>query len=360
MKSAFYDGTKLLSLQDKNGDRPEIIICESNRSAGKTTYFTRLAFNRFLSGRARKIGFLYRFNYELVNCAEKIFKDVSALFFPDKSLVSKARARGIYHDLYIGDTSKLENWNTDYKLCGYAMSINNADQIKKLSHLFSDIDLLIFDEFQSETGKYSANEVAKFISIHTSIARGRGEQVRFVPVIMISNPVSIVNPYYVELGISTRLTAETKYMRGDGFVLERIWNESAAVQQKGSAFNRAFAGNDYIKYAAESVYLNDNLAFVSSCDGFGFSRYVCTIKYSGKEYAIREFPEAGILYCDQRPDTSYPLKIALTVGDHDVNYIVLKNNEALFSDLKYYFNRGCFRFKNLECKEVVFKIIGIC
>ena len=37
----YYDGTKLLSMQDMNGNKPEIYISTSNRSAGKTTYFNR-------------------------------------------------------------------------------------------------------------------------------------------------------------------------------------------------------------------------------------------------------------------------------------------------------------------------------
>ena len=36
----YYDGTKLLSLQDINGNKPEIYMCTSNRSAGKTTFLT--------------------------------------------------------------------------------------------------------------------------------------------------------------------------------------------------------------------------------------------------------------------------------------------------------------------------------
>lgn len=44
---SYYDGTKLLSLKDINGNLPEIYICTSNRSAGKTTYFNRLCVNLF-------------------------------------------------------------------------------------------------------------------------------------------------------------------------------------------------------------------------------------------------------------------------------------------------------------------------
>ena len=54
---------------------------------------------------------------------------------------------------------------------------------------------MIFDEFQSETNKYCADEIKKFLSIHTSVARGKGEQRRYVPVYMLSNQVSLILDY---------------------------------------------------------------------------------------------------------------------------------------------------------------------
>ena len=44
----YYDGTKLLSLKDIDGNIPEIYVCSGNNTAGKTTYFSRLLVNRFL------------------------------------------------------------------------------------------------------------------------------------------------------------------------------------------------------------------------------------------------------------------------------------------------------------------------
>jgi hypothetical protein len=93
---------------------------------------------------------------------------------------------------------------------------------------------MIFDEFQSESNHYCSDEIKKFISIHTSVARGQGEQVRYVPVYMLSNPVSLINPYYVELGISNRLRDDTKFLRGHGFILEQGFIDSASVAQKES------------------------------------------------------------------------------------------------------------------------------
>lgn len=340
----YYDGTKLLSLTDINGNRPEIYMCTTNRTGGKTTYFGRLVVNRFLDKR-EKFGLLYRYNYELDDCAEKFFKDIGELFFNGYTMTSKKRAKGIYHELYLNGEP-----------CGYAVSINSADQVKKNSHFFSDVKRLIFDEFQSESNTYCPNEIKKFISVHTSMARGQGEQNRYLPVYMLSNPVSIINPYYVELGISSRLTGETRFLRGDGFVLEQGFVESAADAQKSSGFNKAFARNSYVAYSSESVYLNDNKAFVDRPQGVG--RYMATLKYNGQTYGIREFAEAGVIYCDDRADETFPLKITVTTDDHELNYVMLKRNDLFLFNLRYYFERGCFRFKDLRCKEAVLKSLS--
>lgn len=340
----YYDGTKLLSLTDINGNRPEIYMCTTNRTGGKTTYFGRLVVNRFLDKR-EKFGLLYRYNYELDDCAEKFFKDIGELFFNGYTMTSKKRAKGIYHELYLNGEP-----------CGYAVSINSADQIKKNSHFFSDVKRLIFDEFQSESNTYCPNEIKKFISVHTSMARGQGEQNRYLPVYMLSNPVSIINPYYVELGISSRLTDETRFLRGDGFVLEQGFVESAADAQKSSGFNKAFSRNSYVAYSSESVYLNDNKAFVDRPQGVG--RYMATLKYNGQTYGIREFAEAGVIYCDDRADETFPLKITVTTDDHELNYVMLKRNDLFLFNLRYYFERGCFRFKDLRCKEAVLKSLS--
>ena len=340
----YYDGTKLLSLTDANGEKPEIFICTTNRSAGKTTYFGRLVVNRFLKN-GKKFGLIYRYNYELDDCAGKFFKELSALFFNCADMRSERKASGVYHELFLDD-----------KPCGYALSLNNADQIKKLSHFFSDIDSLLFDEFQSETNHYCPNEVQKLISVHTSIARGGGKQVRYVPIYMLSNAVSIINPYYTALNVSNRLSNGAKFIRGNGFVIEQGFIETASKAQKESGFNKAFSGDKYVEYSTQNIYLNDNVAFVGTPDGK--SRYICTIKYNGVEFGVREYADAGIIYCDDKPDTSFLVKVTVTTDDHDINYVMLKRNDVLLSMLRYYFERGCFRFKDLRCKEAILKSLS--
>ena len=339
MENKYYDGTKLLSLMDINGNKPELYICTSNRSAGKTTYFGRLCVNRFFKY-GEKFGLIYRYNYELDDCADKFYKEIGNLFFPNTHMTSKRKAGGIFHELFIDDIS-----------CGYAVSLNSADQLKKYSHLFSDIQRLIFDEFQSESNHYCSDEVKKFISMHTSIARGNGELVRYVPVYMLSNPISIINPYYIEMDIATRLRDDTHFLKGDGYVLEQGFFSVASEAQKQSGFNRAFAKNQYVAYSTEAIYLNDNQAFIEK--PVGKNRYLVTLRYKGTDYALREYPDLGIIYCDDKADTTFKGKFTVTTNDHQVNYVMLKNNDLFLNNMRYYFEKGCFRFKDLRCKEAV-------
>ena len=340
----YYDGAKLLSMSDINGEKPEIYLCTGNRTSGKTTFFNRLLVNKFLT-KGEKFCLVYRYNYELDDCADKFFKDISSLFFTGKKMTSKRKASGIYHELFLDGTS-----------CGYAISLNSADQIKKYAHLLSDVERMLFDEFQSETNHYCPNEINKIQSVHTSIARGQGKQIRYVPVYMLSNAVSILNPYFVEFGISDRLRSDTKFLKGEGFVLEQCYLESASKAQQSSAFNRAFKSNQYLLYSTQNVYLNDNTAFLERMSGE--SKYIATLRYNGKEYALREYAQAGIIYCDNKPDTTFKYKITVTTEDHQINYVMLKRNDMFLESMRYLFERGCFRFKDLKCKEAVLKALS--
>ena len=340
----YYDGTKLLSMKDINGNKPEIFMCTANNTAGKTTYFSRLLVNRFLDN-GDKFMVVYRFSYELDECADKFYKDIGSLFFTGTTMTAKRRASGSFSELFIND-----------KPCGYAVSLNNVDNIKKFSHIFNDTQRMFMDEFQSETDHYCPNEVNKFRALHKAVARGHGEMVRYVPVYMCANPITILNPYYVKMNISNRLNSKVKFLRGDGFVLEQGYNECASKAQKASGFNRAFGDDSYSRFTSEAVYLNDNYAFIEKPDGF--PRYIATLKYNGCEYGVREYAEQGIIYCDDKADSTFPTRISVTTDDHEVNYVMLKRNDLFLANLRYYFEHGCFRFKDLKCKEAVLKALS--
>lgn len=346
-KNKYYDGTKLLSMKDLYGKTPEIFLCTSNRSAGKTTYFNRLMVNRFLKN-GSKFAVLYRFTYELDDVADKFFKDIKGLFFKDYTLTEKKAKSGAYTSLFL-----------DNKHCGYAIALNSADTIKKYSHLFSDVDSIVFDEFQSETFHYCPNETEKFISVHTSVARGQGKFSRYVPVYMISNPVTLLNPYYSAMNIAGRLNANTKFLKGDGWILEANYNLDAAYAQKESAFNRAFSSSQYFQRSSEALYLFDNYTFIEKPKGK--SRYIATIRYNNINYAVREYDDyngENIFYCDDKPDKDFPIRIVTNSQDHNMNFKLVTAADLWIKVMRGYFQDGNFRFKNLQSKEALMSTIS--
>lgn len=342
MESIYYDGTTLLNTKDINKGIPEIYISTGNRTAGKTTYFNRYVVNRFIK-HGEKFIILYRYSYECKGCAEKFFSDIQGLFFKGYTMTEKTFFNGIFTRLYLNDV-----------VCGYALALNDADKIKKYSHLFTDAKRFLFDEFQPESNVYLPDEISKFQSVHMSVARGQGQLVRYVPVIMISNFVTLLNPYYIAFGISERLRDDTKILRGDGFVLEQTLNVNASKAQQESAFNRAFKDSQYLKYASEIKYLNDNTAFIEKPNGHG--TYLCTIKCEGKEYGIINY-DTGYIYVSDRADSSFRVKISLTVDDHNVGYVLANQYAGLIMTLRQCFQKGYFRFKNLQCKSVAINLL---
>lgn len=345
----YYNGTKLLSLKDANGKTPEIFICTTNRTGGKTTYFNRLMTNRFLK-QNKKFMLLYRYNYEIKDAHENFFKDIHGLFFPDYEISSAFKEKK-YSELFI---NRIENEKV--LSCGYACALNDADFVKKHSHYFSDVDGILFDEFQSETNNYVDDEVTKFLSIYFSVARGQGKQHRYVPCYLVGNQVTILNPYYTRMKINERLNDKVNFLRGDGYVLENGFIESAGKALKESGVARAFSSENYVNYGSQKVYLNDNYAFIDTINGKG--RYLCTLKYNGTLFALREYADEGLIYCNKHVDNTFPTKVSVTTEDHNINYVVLKSNAILINLLRYYFNHGCFRFKDLQCKEVVLKLLS--
>ena len=82
------------------------------------------------------------------------------------------------------------------------------------------------------------------------------------------------------------------------------------------------------------------------------------MRYKGTDYAIREYADSGVIYCDDKPDGSFKLKITVTTDDHAINYVMLRQNDFLISNMRYFFEKGCFRFKDLRCKEAVLKALS--
>ena len=127
-------------------------ILEAYFESGKTTFFNKYLVDEFIK-KNKKFILLYRYNDEISNIANKFFTDIHSLFFNDYHM-TECKESKLFMRLFLNDVE-----------CGYAISLNSAEKLKKFSHIFSDVEYILFDEFQSENNNYTSNEITKFMSI---------------------------------------------------------------------------------------------------------------------------------------------------------------------------------------------------
>lgn len=346
----YYNGYRLLSTPDRSGQKPEIFISTTNRSAGKSTFFAGKLIHDYIR-HGKKFMLLYRNKYEMQAAVSSFFALVSGLFFPGLHMWQEVGIKDAFYRVYISDDTDKNKCQ-----CGYITALAASEQVKKYSSLLSDVSVVFFDECFPENDKYLPKEITLFMSVHTSLARGGGYQARYLPMIMAGNLINLFNPYYQSLGIVDTLQLETVFLRGNGFVVEQGFNEASAEAHKKSAFLRAFSGEDYTAASQEKSYLNTTDLFIDRavCDT---GLYLCTIQYGGQRFSVRYNPDANFYYVSDRPDPSFRLILAATLEDVDETAFYDRHNsrkELLAKKLQI----GQVKCRNLTCRNALLHFIA--
>lgn len=347
--SEFYSNEKLLNTMDKNGDRPELyIVCSRVRGPGKTFSFTKKLLDDFMSDKKSKFVLFCRAKLELGSVADGMFKSMMDIHYPEWRMSEKIQMKGIYSNIYIdnGTGEGKEKYHV-----GYVIPLNSADNIKRISSLFSDSVQGYFDEFQPEDkNTYLSDEVQKFLSIHTSIARGEGQSRRYYPVYFASNTISINNPYFIALGLNRKIQPNTKMFKGEGFVFEKADNPGLVEEHAQSAMAKAFSHEKSIQYGDNS-WLNDNYACIEKPNNWGRAEYVCTLISGEISLGVKYYPQVALYYVDYNTDKDTALVFNIKYDDMQPNIPLIRGSATMIK-LKESMERGIVRFKDLRAKGI--------
>lgn len=347
--SEFYSCEKLIHTLDKNGDKPELfIVCSRVRGPGKTFSFTKKLLDDFMADRESKFVLFCRSKLELGGVAEGMFKSMMSIHYPDYDMYEKIQMKSIYSNIYISSGKDDEK---EVLHVGYVIPLNSADNIKRISSMFSDSVQGYFDEFQPEDkNTYLSNEVAKFLSIHTSIARGDGQSRRYYPIYFASNTISINNPYFISLGLNRMIQTNTKFYRGEGFVFEKADNPGLVAVHAESGMARAFSQEKSIDYGDNS-WLNDNYACVSKPGNWGRAQYICTLISGNIKLGVKYYPQEMLYYVDYNVDKSAALVFNIKYDNMEPNIPLIRGSLAMIK-LRESMERGIVRFRDLQCKSI--------
>lgn len=353
-KIKFYDGTELLSKRDAEGQLPELyIVCSRTRSAGKTWFFTKKLFSDWVEDKEHaKFVLFCRNKLELGSVAEGMFKGMLDFYFPEYTISESIQMKGCYSNIY-ATTGTGED--TERLHCGYVLPLASSDQIKRISSLFTDTvnGSGFYDEFMPENKTtFLSNEVNRFLSICTSISRGGGTTRRRFPVYFASNTISINNPYFMALNppLNRRIRPDTKWVKGNGYVFQKIENTEIIDEHASAGINRAFAGNTAISFNDNS-WMNDSYTGVMKKEGdWGRPIYYCTIIDGKYIWGVRYFPDVGLYYVGCTYDKTASLCFNIKYDDLTPNIPLLKGS-LYMRTLREAMEQGIVRFQTIHGKE---------
>lgn len=341
-ETKYYSYDEILSKTDINGNKPSIYMISSNRSAGKTFSGLKLFLEDF-KNKGRMFCLLYRTRDELSG-ADTIFTDVLRTYPKlGTEMTSKSTSNGLFYTLILDGVN-----------CGFAISIRQPDKIKKYSGAFSDVYNIMFDEFQLESGEYIKNEDERLYSVLMTIARGGGEQSRYVRCFLLGNNVSMINPYFLRFGIHDRLMDNTRFIRGDGFIAEFNHNKSAEQAIKDNAITRAFGGNISDYTTGDKQFLKDNYTFVEKMGKKG--KYYGTIVYDGDYYGT--YNVDGLIYITKNFNLSDNRVYCFRSEDME-NGLGASRGVFMLKIFREVYINGNMRFESLQIKKMMEKILSI-
>lgn len=324
MDNKYYDISKTLSRQRL------FSFVVGPRGCGKTYAFKRQVIKSFLK-RGDQFVYIRRFETEFPAAEIRNFFDDIALEFPD-------------HDFKAGKGL----FKIDDEVVGWYIPLSKATMLKSIP--FPHVGLIGFDEFIIETGyhNYLPNEVRSFLECYSTISRDRD-----VPVIFMSNAITMTNPYFIYFDIKFEKD-QTVYLT-EHISVEVIHNDAFERHMSNTKFGKLIAGTDYGNYAMQNKFLLDTDCFIeqmpSACN------YIATFVFNGKEFGYYINLECNRWYLSDKIDKSCPNIYTLDIKEHTEETVLAAKNNIIIASMLSKFCQGLLRFDTQQCKNICTPII---
>lgn len=291
------------------------------RGLGKTYGAKRLAIRNAVN-RGEKFIYLRRYNTEL--------KQIST-FFDD----IQREFPGFEFSIQGRKAVKRVKGDRKWQEIGYFLALSTAGNVKSVP--FPDVTTILFDEFIIETGttRYLPDEVTRFLDFYSTVDRYQDK----TRVLMMSNSVSIMNPYFAQWGIMPGKHEIQRF--GEGFIVAHfVDSDRFAKEIANTRFGKFILKHDsrYAEYAVGNEFRDNDGRLV--CKKSGDARYKYTIRCEAGSFSVWEAVHAVFIQ-RRRPRAD---EILYTITD-DVRpgEIGLVTSDFMIRWLRAQYRRGrCF------------------
>ena len=278
-----------------------INMITGNRGVGKTYNSLKRCIKNFLN-KGEQFVYMRRYKSEMEGGKkEAIFNSLIAdRVFPDHELTVKG-------------------WKMycDGKEMGFFIPLSCSQSFKSVS--YDLVTTIIFDEFIVDKAhiRYLKDEMNVFFDVLETVFRMR-ENVR---VLMLSNAISIYNPYFVFYGVKNLDMSKEFNKPAPDVLIQYVKNEAYIEAKKNSRLGRLIHGTEYEKYSVENEWLLDNKHFVAQKTNAAKNMY--NITYMSHTFGVWIDYDEGKFYCSRKYNKNRNLHYVLTNSDFKPNTLLI-------------------------------------
>lgn len=263
------------------------------------------------------------------------------------------------------DKIKVQYKGGDYLVDGgYAgIAIPLSLQQKYKSTNLSFAKFIVYDEFIAFSGSGylggATNPLKEFralMSLFQSSDRTVGKAFRNeVVIIALGNSDSYFNPIYMGLGIDKYIRMDTHFLapKNAEWVCMQMTGEDATEAEEYKESVGYKLADEYTKgyaYENESKEERSSKLFVEKVTKP--LKKQCNIHFDGYAMTVSSDYKGGYVYISHGNEEGLP-DYALTVGDHQPNYVLLLRSggkEGYLGIIKMFYDSGNIKFENNKCK----------
>lgn len=255
--------------------------------------------------------------------------------FPGVELKAVADKSGGYN-LYYND-----------EIMGYGRALSTARRSTSLPKVKRGVydEFLIDDKNRHDRYLNNGDEKFLFDNFYETIGRGRD-----IPFFFLGNAFSMVNPYFLDLGIRINDHEENKIYKGKGWTVV-FWRDPNFIKQReNTQFYQVNKGTKFAEHAFGNSFYLDSTDFVKKRSKD--SEHQFSLVYLGKTYGVWVDWDRGEYYVSTKgANTSRDKTISMSLSDNKPNNVSIRRyrNMPFMRAFRMAVDNNSVYFDSLEC-----------
>lgn len=268
--------------------------------------------------------------------------------YPDIEFLFKGRKmyKVVRHQILIGiakDGTEKYDEQIELILIADSMALSERTSIKKRSFP-STYKYLVLEEYMIEDDKKGEyvngwNEPDLFLSIYDTIDRDEDRVICF----LLGNCTKFFNPYHMHRAFNIPRIPKGSIWTNKTCLFQ--WIDDEQLGNPSSLFNEMVENTSYGKMAVKGEYSDNNNDFIEKRSGLSCFNFAFI--YLGETYGVWTDMRKGLIFIDEKWDSTTRLIYSLTLEDHRENTLLTKGrSSAQLKWLARNFKLGNVRYVN--------------